>query len=473
MKDDLVKIRVADIYLDESIYPRENIDHKRINIFVENLRDEFLFDPIEVQLYPGKKGRYRILDGAHRWSACKKAGQIEINAIVKTLYKIDPLLYAAKMAIGPRQLTEVETKNTARRAFNANPKLTSSEIGKSIGRSRQTVDSYIADLRATNLLALGLKVFHLNQLGIPQERIAKRLDVLQQTISSYLQEMPEMAFLVNSDLAKGYTVPQVAQKHGWPEPLVWSQSLKSKGDQTRFKELNWALKPWDVWDFNDGDKRFGDARPNRMPAQVIAHILYFFSKPGDLVFDPMAGGGVCPDTCLAMERRCWSLDMDDRPDTRPEIEPWHWDLEGKWENLPIMNAKKKPDLIIWEPPRFDIAEKGDGKRDISGLSKTEYLRFFEKFFFFLKKISKKKTRLGFIFTDFRDYENCPADQEDPNQAILIDAYCKVLKTTGWKLTHIIQTPLSSERFSAELTTPMQKKRILGVTSRYVLILKGV
>ena len=165
--------------------------------------------------------------------------------------------------------------------------------------------------------------------------------------------------------------------------------------------------------------------------------------------------------------------MDDRPDTRPEIEPWHWDLEGKWENLPIMNAKKKPDLIIWEPPRFDIAEKGDGKRDISGLSKTEYLRFFEKFFFFLKKISKKKTRLGFIFTDFRDYENCPADQEDPNQAILIDAYCKVLKTTGWKLTHIIQTPLSSERFSAELTTPMQKKRILGVTSRYVLILKGV
>jgi hypothetical protein len=35
-------------------------------------------------------------------------------------------------------------------------------------------------------------------------------------------------------------------------------------------------------------------------AQLVAHILYFFSEPGDLVLDPMAGGGVCADTCLAM-----------------------------------------------------------------------------------------------------------------------------------------------------------------------------
>ena len=32
--------------------------------------------------------------------------------------------------------------------------------------------------------------------------------------------------------------------------------------------------------------------------------------------DPMAGGGVTPDTCLAMGRRSWAFDMMDRPDTR-------------------------------------------------------------------------------------------------------------------------------------------------------------
>ena len=53
----------------------------------------------------------------------------------------------------------------------------------------------------------------------------------------------------------------------------------------------------------------------------------------------------------------------------------------------------------------------------------------------------------------------------------IDAYCKVLKITGWKLTHIIQAPLSSGRFNAEMVAEMQEKRILGVVSRYVMILK--
>ena len=38
-------------------------------------------------------------------------------------------------------------------------------------------------------------------------------------------------------------------------------------------------------------------------------------------------------------------------------------------------------------------------------------------------------------------------------------------------THIIQAPMSAQRFSAVVVSAMQKKRILGVTSRYVIILK--
>ena len=235
MKDVSVKILISDIFLDESIYPRENIDYKRIGIFEENLRDGFVFEPIEVQAWPdtgsaAKKGKYRILDGVHRWSAYKKTGATQIDVIIKTLNNIEPILYAAKMAIGPKQLTEAETRNTARRAFQVNSRLTASEIGKAIGRSRQTVDTYIADLRATALFELDLKIFKLNQLGIPQDRIAKRLGVPQQTISRYLPKMLEFTKWVNSDLLKGFTVPQVAPKHGWPEPLVWSQALVNADD---------------------------------------------------------------------------------------------------------------------------------------------------------------------------------------------------------------------------------------------------
>ena len=39
----------------------------------------------------------------------------------------------------------------------------------------------------------------------------------------------------------------------------------------------------------------------------MAHILNYFSEQNDLVLDPMAGGGVVADTCLAFNRRCRSF----------------------------------------------------------------------------------------------------------------------------------------------------------------------
>ncbi len=80
-------------------------------------------------------------------------------------------------------------------------------------------------------------------------------------------------------------------KNGWTEPMVWSIALGGKSDLDRFKVLNWGLRTWDMWNWNDCDKRFGDDWPGRIPAQMIAHILYYFSDQNDLVFDPMAVRG--------------------------------------------------------------------------------------------------------------------------------------------------------------------------------------
>ena len=144
----------------------------------------------------------------------------------------------------------------------------------------------------------------------------------------HLSKMPTLASSTNSDLHQGFTVTQVAQKQGWTEPMVWSLALEGRDDQKRFRELGWGLRTWDQWNFNDCDKRFGDDWPGRIPAQLIAHILFYFSRSDDLVLDPMAGGGVTPDTCLALGRRCWSFDMMDRSN-RPEIEPHTWAFSSK------------------------------------------------------------------------------------------------------------------------------------------------
>ncbi len=46
--------------------------------------------------------------------------------------------------------------------FQNNPRLTSLEIGKAIGRSRRTLDSYIAELRAATEMELHIKILVLD-----------------------------------------------------------------------------------------------------------------------------------------------------------------------------------------------------------------------------------------------------------------------------------------------------------------------
>jgi hypothetical protein len=308
----------------------------------------------------------------------------------------------------------------------------------------------------------------MNKLGITQERIAVRLGLDQKSIHNHLGEMPKLAFLLNSDLKKGFTVQQVAEKHGWPESMVWALKLEKEDDLGKCRELQWGVRTWDLWNWTDCDKRFGDDWPGRIPAQLVAHILYFFSNQNDLIFDPMAGGGVAADTCLAFNRRCWSFDMVDRPDERPEIEPWFWDINSlKWP----VSGKTKPDLIIFDPPYFSKKAKEYEEDSISNLSKADYLKFLERFFRLAGENSKKGTRLAMVNADWRDFQGTPAIDETRRASILITDYCKLMENTGWKVCHIIQAPMSSERFQANVVAAMQKKKILGVTSRYVVVAK--
>ena len=217
--------------------------------------------------------------------------------------------------------------------------------------------------RRSPSLSLEAKILLMNRLGIPVDRIAARLKVNRKTAYNY-SDNPPLVQSIRGFLEKGVSIPEVAKKQGCPEPLVWSIALEGKSDRERFESLNWGLRTWDYWYFNDVDKRFGDDWPGRIPAQLVAHTLFYFTREGDLVFDPMAGGGVVPDTCLAFNRKCWSFDIVDRPETRPEIEDFRWTPQ---DLLWPVKGKEKPDLILayvagGNPRRTQLR----GKRAISG-----------------------------------------------------------------------------------------------------------
>ena len=73
--------------------------------------------------------------------------------------------------------------------------------------------------------------------------------------------------------------------------------------------------PYDVWAFKH-DRAFGIPHPGSIPPGIVAHTLHYFTDPGALVVDPMAGGGTTLDVCESMGRRCLAYDL---APVRPEI----------------------------------------------------------------------------------------------------------------------------------------------------------
>ncbi len=185
----------------------------------------------------------------------------------------------------------------------------------------------------------------------------------------------------------------------------------------------------------------------------------------------MAEGGVVSDLCLLFERKCQSFDLAARED-RPEIIYHYWDpQDGHWPTA------KKPDLIFFDPPYYTKKEKAyRGKADektpsISSYSKREYEEFIENFFLFAHQNAKETTRMTFINADWRDFESTPALMENTDTSITIFDYHKLFSKAGWKVTHQIECPLSSERLSGNQVQKMQDKRIFGTVGRTLLIAK--
>lgn len=55
----------------------------------ENIQNNGLIGSILVRSHPTKKGSYEIIDGEHRWKACKELGYTEISVIILDLNDIN------------------------------------------------------------------------------------------------------------------------------------------------------------------------------------------------------------------------------------------------------------------------------------------------------------------------------------------------------------------------------------------------
>jgi ParB family transcriptional regulator, chromosome partitioning protein len=97
--------------------------------------------------------------------------------------------------------------------------------------------------------------------------------------------------------------------------------------------------PYDVWSFKH-DRAFGIPHPGSIPPGIVAHTLHYFTEPGALVVDPMAGGGTTLDVCESMGRKCLAYDLH----------PARQEVSTHDITLGFPPEASGCDLIFYDPP---------------------------------------------------------------------------------------------------------------------------
>ncbi|MDR9756946.1 MAG: DNA methyltransferase [Thermoanaerobacterales bacterium] len=138
---------------------------------------------------------------------------------------------------------------------------------------------------------------------------------------------------------------------------------RRRTDVELLADFGYEPQVYTIWNFTNRDERFGIKHPGNLPAGILFNILYYYSQQGDIVVDPMAGGGVTIDVCQHMKRTC--IAFDDAP-VRKDITKHN--AVKKW---PLENNSVS--LVFIDPPYWK-QKKGEyqGKNDIAKLELDDF-----------------------------------------------------------------------------------------------------
>ncbi len=131
------------------------------------------------------------------------------------------------------------------------------------------------------------------------------------------------------------------------------------------------IRFYTCWQFAENDPRFGIPHPGRIPGQIPANIIYYFTEPGDLVVDPMAGGGSTIDAGEFLGRRVIGYDVAPR---RPDI--IHHDISTGYPA-----EAHGAQLIFMDPPYWNMKDEGYSDASSSRLGLDEFMSWYEKLMF--------------------------------------------------------------------------------------------
>jgi len=473
MSKSTLELLIKDIVKDHDIYPRRNESPKTIEAYAEALEAGAKFPPILVQRISTNDGKeYMVfLDGLHRARACERLKRKTIDAEYwkkETLNKENwltrlQLESAKRNATHGDRLGSEDKKYQARKICEKNPDVTEQEIADALGASRQTVSNWVSDIKLMQKAERQAIVYRLNSLGWTQQEIGEKIGLTQQAVSEKIQNLPELAKLVKSLLDRGESVERVAEKLKIDLTLAWATVLNRKDDLERFSQFgegeyqNVSPIIYNVCNFTGRDPRLGLEVPGNIPGQIAMNVLYYYTNQGDLVVDPMAGGGSTVDACLVMGRRCRAYDISP-PEVREDIVR-HDIREG------FPREGKGCNLIFLDPPYWRLQRGGYSKESISEYSFGDWLGFMKKLAIDCFETVKEGGYVALVIEAF-------LDEKVTGRFLDLPLLClNFFLDTGFTQIQRITVPMPSQIKSVQDVEYAKRKKILLDLNRDLIIFR--
>lgn len=326
-------IKVKDIVFREDLYPRLKPNPAKIQEYSENID---VLPPIEVNQ------ANILIDGYHRWKAHETVGLEEVPCVVIQTASEQELLMLAvrKNATAGQQLTQAEKKKYAIQWWNVLPE---KEIIQTLSISERTFRDFTKDKRKQLEEEQNERIFDMWMRCYTQQQIASSLNIAVGGVNDKIAN-----FFKNGKFA----------------------------DIENFR--NFEPQIYDIWNFHKATnevRHFGN-----IPPEIVDNLMYYFTSPFDVVFDPFGGGGSTIDKCVERNRRYFVSDLTPIP-ARNDIRQ-HDITTGLPEELPV------PDLVFLDPPYWKQAEKRYSEKD-TDLGNVDLNKFLDTIAEIAKAVKRK------------------------------------------------------------------------------------
>ena len=286
----------------------------------------------------------------------------------------------------------------------------------------------------------------------------KQLEELRSFMKSYQNELDKLIH----DVRNQETGVEKATSYirGWDSEIKLEITKQvPKTDLELMEEFDKKPRPYDVWNFPRLDTRFGKPYPGQIPADIVFQTLYFYTEQGQLVVDPMAGGGITGDVCKVMNRKYLMYDINPTSDevTKHNIT----------KGLP--EQAHNADLVFWDPPYYKKLEKDyDHPGSISSMNRTQYLQSFSNAA--IDFHDKGVKTIALLISNYRIIQD--VDKMNEKDSIWYSDYVNLFHDTGkWQLINEIHCPLSTEQVQPQAHIKFVKEKKISRINRVLFIFK--